>query len=82
MEGILIARSYSMLEYNIPKEKLKIVEKITPGYNSPTVLPLDDEDLLSIRALVLKDKVFEMIDLLETIGATGILELNIKNCRL
>ena len=33
LEGVVIARSYSLLEYNIPRDKLAQAEKITPGYN-------------------------------------------------
>ena len=28
---------YSLLEYNVPRGKLAEAEKITPGFNSPTV---------------------------------------------
>ena len=37
LEGVVIARSYSLLEYNVPRGKLADAEKITPGFNSPTV---------------------------------------------
>ncbi len=39
LEGVIIARSYSLLEYNVPRGKLSEAEKITPGFNSPTVTP-------------------------------------------
>jgi ATP phosphoribosyltransferase len=37
MEGILVARRYSVLEYNIEEKNLKLAEAITPGYVSPTI---------------------------------------------
>src|SRR6185369_5996474 len=37
LEGVVIARSYSLLEYNVPRARLADAEKITPGFNSPTV---------------------------------------------
>jgi ATP phosphoribosyltransferase len=37
LEGVVIARSYSLLEYNVPRAKLPAAEKITPGFNSPTI---------------------------------------------
>jgi ATP phosphoribosyltransferase len=36
LEGVVIARAWSLLEYNVPEEKLAEAEQITPGYNSPT----------------------------------------------
>src|SRR4051812_13784204 len=42
LEGVVIARSYSLLEYNIPRAKLPDAEKVTPGFNSPTVSALED----------------------------------------
>ena len=37
LEGVVIARDYSLLEYNIARDKLSLAEQITPGFNSPTV---------------------------------------------
>lgn len=37
LEGVVIARSYSLLEYNVPCAKLPEAEVITPGFDSPTV---------------------------------------------
>jgi len=42
LEGVVIARAYSLLEYNVPRAKLPEAEKITPGFNSPTVSALED----------------------------------------
>lgn len=41
IEGVVIARSYSLLEYNVPRAKLGEAEKVTPGFNSPTVSSLE-----------------------------------------
>ena len=46
LEGVVIARSYSLLEYNVPRNKLPEAEKITPGFNSPTVSALEDPGLV------------------------------------
>ncbi len=37
LEGVVIARDYSLLEYNIPSDKLAAAEEVTPGFTSPTV---------------------------------------------
>ena len=57
LEGVVIARSYSLLEYNIPRTKLAEAEKITPGFNSPTVNPLEDPAWCAIRVMVRRGEV-------------------------
>ena len=52
IEGVIIARSYSLLEYNVPRPKLAEAEKITPGFNSPTISALEDSDWCSVRVMV------------------------------
>ncbi len=37
LEGVVIARSYSLLEYNIPRARLAEAELVTPGFDSPTI---------------------------------------------
>src|SRR4029079_15507209 len=82
LEGVVIARSYSLLEYNIPREKLAEAEKITPGYNSPTVNALEDPNWCAIRVMVKRSEVIEVMEQLEALGASAILETQINNCRL
>jgi ATP phosphoribosyltransferase len=82
LEGVVIARAYSLLEYNIARSKLAQAEKITPGYNSPTVSSLEDPDWCAVRVMVRRSEVIEIMDQLETLGASAILEMQIKNCRL
>jgi ATP phosphoribosyltransferase len=82
LEGVVIARSYSLLEYNIPEEKLAAAEKITPGFESPTVNRLEEKGWFAVRAMVPRSEVIEIMEKLESLGATAILETAIKNCRL
>ncbi|MBI4979574.1 MAG: ATP phosphoribosyltransferase [Spirochaetes bacterium] len=82
IEGILIANSYSILEYNIPSARLKDAEKITPGFESPTVAELDEPGWLAVKVMVEKNRIADAMDKLEALGATGLFETEIKNCRL
>jgi ATP phosphoribosyltransferase len=82
LEGVVIARSYSLLEYNIPRTKLAEAEKITPGFNSPTVNALEDTAWCAVRVMVRRSEVIEVMEKLETVGASAILETQINNCRL
>lgn len=82
LEGVLIARSWSLLEYNLPRAKLAEAEQITPGFNSPTVNALEDPAWCAVRVMVQRSDVINIMERLETLGAHAILETQINNCRL
>jgi ATP phosphoribosyltransferase len=82
LEGVVIARSYSLLEYNVPETKLAEAEKITPGFESPTINKLEEPGWFAVRAMVKRSEVIEIMERLESLGATAILETTITNCRL
>jgi ATP phosphoribosyltransferase len=82
LEGVVIARSYSLLEYNVPRKKLPDAERITPGFNSPTVSALEDIQWCAVRVMVARKDVIRIMEELETLGASAILETQIRNCRL
>ena len=82
LEGVVIARDYSLLEYNIPREKLAAAEAVTPGFTSPTVTSLEDSGWCAVRAMVKSSDVIPIMEKLEALGALAILEMSINNCRL
>ncbi|PQO37987.1 ATP phosphoribosyltransferase [Blastopirellula marina] len=82
LEGVVIARDYSLLEYNIQRDKLAEAEKITPGFNSPTINPLEDNAWCAVRAMVKRKEVIDVMERLDQLGASAILQTNITNCRL
>ena len=82
IEGVIIARSYSLLEYNVPRAQLERAEAITPGFNSPTINDLEDPNWCSVRVMVKRSEVIDVMDQLETLGAHAILETPVSNCRL
>jgi ATP phosphoribosyltransferase len=82
LEGVVIARSYSLLEYNVPEAKLAEAERITPGFESPTISKLEEAGWFSVRAMVKRSEVIEIMERLDALGATAILETTITNCRL
>lgn len=82
LQGVVIARSWSLLEYNVPRAKLAEAEKVTPGFNSPTISSLEDRDWCAIRVMVKRGEVIGIMERLEAIGASAILETQINNCRL
>src|SRR5204862_1828744 len=82
LEGVLTAQQYSLLEYNIPRAKLKDAESIAPGYNSPTISPCEDPAWVAVKVMVPRKQSIEIMDKLEALGASAILETEIRNCRL
>jgi ATP phosphoribosyltransferase len=82
LEGVLTAQQYTLLEYNIQRSKLKEAEKITPGFDSPTISDLEDPKLVAVKVMIPKKRSVEIMDKLEAIGASAILETAIVNCRI
>jgi ATP phosphoribosyltransferase len=82
LEGVVIARDYSLLEYNVPRSKLAAAEAITPGFTSPTVTSLEDTSWCAVRAMVKRCDIIPIMEKLESLGALAILETSINNCRL
>ncbi|MGB0370528.1 MAG: ATP phosphoribosyltransferase [Opitutales bacterium] len=82
LEGVVISNSWSLLEYNVPTQSIEEAKKITPGFKSPTVSKLEDSEWSAMRVMVKRKNLNEVMDALEGIGATAILETHINNCRL
>jgi ATP phosphoribosyltransferase len=73
IKSVLKARDSKYVLLNAPNEKIKDIVKVLPGMRSPTVLPLAEEGWSSIHTVINKDKFWEIIDELKSVGAEGIL---------
>lgn len=82
VEGVLVARSYVMMDYDIRVELVEQAVALTPGIESPTVSPLHREGWVAVRAMVPRDGAQKLMDALWEIGARGILVTDIHACRL
>lgn len=82
IEGVIAARSYVMVDYDIRAEQLDAASAITPGLESPTVSPLREEGWFAVRAMVLRNEVHAVMDALYDLGGRGILVTDILACRL
>ncbi len=82
VRGVLLARSYVMMDYDIPEEHVAEATALTPGIESPTVSPLQREGWVAVRAMVLRDRAQKVMDELWQVGARGILVTDIHACRL
>ncbi|MGB5384071.1 MAG: ATP phosphoribosyltransferase, partial [Lutimonas sp.] len=61
-----------------PNDKIDEIVKILPGMRSPTVLPLAAAGWSSIHTVIEKQKFWELIDELKSVGAEGILVIPIE----
>ncbi len=82
LEGVMVARSYVMMDYDIPEQQVVRAVALTPGIESPTVSPLHREGWVAVRAMVPRAGAHRVMDELWTIGARGILVTDIHACRL
>ena len=82
LSGVVIARQYVLLDYDIEKSKLDAACALTPGLESPTISPLAKQDWAAVRAMVPRKDTNSVMDELWAIGARGILVTDIHACRL
>jgi ATP phosphoribosyltransferase len=82
LEGILVARTYVLLEYVAPKAELEKACAITPGVKSPTLSPVSEPDWMAVAAMVRTKGLNSIIDQLGELGAKGIIAHDIRTCRL
>jgi ATP phosphoribosyltransferase len=82
LEGILVARSYVLLEYVVPKAEVERACAVTPGVKSPTLSPVSDPAWIAVAAMVRSRGLNAIIDELSDLGAQGIIAHDIRTCRL
>jgi ATP phosphoribosyltransferase len=82
LEGVMVARTYVMMDYDIPEDRVAEAVEMTPGIESPTVSPLHRPGWVAVRAMVPRAGAHRVMDELWTIGARGILVTDIHACRL
>jgi ATP phosphoribosyltransferase len=82
LDGVLVARSYLMMDYDIPADRVEEAVALTPGLESPTVSPLHREGWVAVRSMVPSAGAQQLMDDLYGIGARAILLTDIHACRL
>ncbi len=82
LQGVVTARQYVLLDYDIPTSSVDKACSITPGLESPTISPLQKADWVAVRAMVLRKDTNRLMDELWALGARGILVTDIHACRL
>ena len=82
LQGVVTARRYVLLDYDVQKQHLDQACLITPGLESPTISALQKPDWVAVRAMVLREETNNVMDQLWALGARGILVTDIHACRL
>ncbi|WP_320774809.1 ATP phosphoribosyltransferase [Streptomyces sp. CRN 30] len=82
LQGVLVARTYVMMDYDCRVEQLERAVALTPGLESPTISPLHNEGWVAVRAMVPARDAQRIMDDLYEIGARAILTTAIHACRL
>jgi ATP phosphoribosyltransferase len=82
LQGVVTARQYVLLDYDVPTSSVDKSCAITPGLESPTISPLQKADWVAVRAMVLRKDTNRLMDELWALGARGILVTDIHACRL
>ncbi len=82
LDGVLVARTYVMMDYDMPRDGLDEAMALTPGLEGPTISPLHREGWVAVRAMVPRDGAQKLMDDLYEIGARAILLTDIHACRL
>lgn len=79
IESALNAKTSKYLMMNIPKVALPRIREILPSLKSPTILPLADESMLAVHAVIPSDTFWDIQNDLHEAGASGLLLIPIEN---
>lgn len=82
LQGVMVARQYVLMDYDLPAHLIERAVALTPGVESPTVSPLRDPGWCAVRAMVRRDETNRVMDNLYDLGARAILVTPIHAARI
>ncbi|HSN12672.1 MAG TPA: ATP phosphoribosyltransferase [Propionibacteriaceae bacterium] len=82
LSGVIVARDYVLIDYDIDNSLLEEAVALTPGLEGPTVSPLAKVGWSAVRAMVPRRNAQPLMDRLWDVGARAILVTDIAACRL
>lgn len=82
LRGIIVAREYVMIEYDVEKGNLEGACAVTPGIEAPTVAPLRKDNWYAVKSMIRKKEINRIMDDLVKLGAKGIIATCLKTCRI
>lgn len=77
--GCQLAERSRYIMMNAPKSSLMEIISIISALNSPTILPLADENMIAIHSVIPIKEFWDIMEKLKAAGATGIVILPIEN---
>jgi ATP phosphoribosyltransferase len=82
LRGVMVARRYVLIDYDLPADLVDRAVEIAPGIESPTISPLRDPSWVAVRVMSPRKGVNQVMDALYAIGARAILVTEIHAARL
>ncbi|MBK4346805.1 ATP phosphoribosyltransferase [Lacisediminihabitans changchengi] len=82
LQGVLVARQFVLMDYDLPVHLIDQASAIAPGLESPTVSPLRDSQWVAVRVMVRSDDTNLIMDRLYDLGARAILVSPIHAARI
>ncbi|WP_061965855.1 ATP phosphoribosyltransferase [Demequina aurantiaca] len=82
LRGVLMARQFILVDYDVPNEKLDAAIAVSPGAEGPTVTPLHGKDWHAVRVMVPRVEMNQIMDQLYAAGARAILATELLAVRV
>lgn len=82
LRGVIVARRYVLLDYDLPVESIEQATAIASGRESPTISPLQDPKWVAVRVMLPRTGINQVMDDLYAIGARALLVTAIHAARL
>ncbi|MGC4174032.1 ATP phosphoribosyltransferase [Demequina sp.] len=82
LRGVLMARQYVLVDYDVPNDKLEAAIAVTPGFEAPTVTPLHGSEWHAVRVMVPRSEMNHIMDDLYAVGARAILTTELLAVRV
>ncbi|WNM25805.1 ATP phosphoribosyltransferase [Demequina capsici] len=82
LRGVLMARQYVLVDYDVPADKLEEALAVTPGFEGPTVAPLHGSSWSAVRVMVPRIEMNHIMDQLYAVGARAILTTELLAVRV
>ncbi|SKC50988.1 ATP phosphoribosyltransferase [Okibacterium fritillariae] len=82
LQGVLVARQYVLLDYDLPVALLEQATAVAGGIESPTISPLRDPEWVAVRVMIKREETNDIMDALYELGARAILVSAIHAARL
>jgi ATP phosphoribosyltransferase len=82
LDGVMVARDYVLVDYDIERVHLDAAIEVAHGFESATVSPLQKEGWAAVRVMVRRDETNQIMDALADVGARAIIVSRIHAARI